>query len=118
MKTRKTKVILTHTYTKRCTYGNVYHAVEVENVKNGKSFTVHAPSLGNVEHILHDAFGDWEKAGIRVYQNCTNSARTSSLPEETAQGLNPCRFEDGKPYKGSWKEELNKIGFRLPKKAA
>ena len=118
MKTRTTKVILTHTYTKRCTYGNVYHAVEVENVKNGKSFTVHAPSLGNVEHILHDAFGDWEKAGIQVFENCTNSARYSSLPEETAQGLNPCRFEDGKPYKGSWKKELNKIGFRLPKKAA
>ena len=118
MKTRKTKVLLTHTYTKRCTYGNVYHAVEVENVKNGKSFTVHAPSLGNVEGILHDAFGGWNQAGIRSFSNCTDSARTSSLPDETAGFLNPCSFEDGKPYTGSWKKELNKIGFRLPKKLA
>jgi len=118
MNTRKTKVILTHTYTKRCTYGNVYHSVEVENVNTGKSFTVNAPSLGNVEHILHDAFGSWENAGICVHENCTNSARISSLPEETAEGLNPCCFEDGKPYRGSWKKELNKIGFRLPKKVA
>ena len=115
---RQTKVILTHTYTKRCTYGNVYHAVEIENVKNGDSFTVHAPSLGNVEGILRDAFGGWGEAGIRVFEKCTDSTRTSSLPAETAQGLNPCRFEDGEPYKGSWNNELNKIGFRLPKKTA
>ena len=115
---RKTKVILNHAFTKRCMYGNVYHAVTVENVRTGKSFTVHAPSLGNVEGILHDAFGGWEQAGIRSFSSCTGSARTSSLPEETAKGLNPCQFEDGKPYRGSWKKELNRIGFRLPKKTA
>jgi len=114
----KTKIILTHTYTKCCTYGNVYHAVRIENASNGKSFTVHTPSLSNVEGILHDAFGGWEAKGIRSFSNCTGSARYSSLPDETAQGLNPCSFEDGKPYAGSWKKELNKIGFRLPRKTA
>jgi hypothetical protein len=113
----KTKTILTHYYTKRCTYGNVYHAVRIENASNGKSFTVYTPSLGNVEGILQDAFGGWEAAGIRSFSSCTGSARYGSLPVETAPGLNPCSFEDGKPYKGSWKTELNKIGFRLPKKS-
>ena len=113
----KTKTILEHIYTKCDLYGNVYHSVRIENVRTGKSFTVHTPSLGNVRGILHDAFGDWNAAGLREFSRCTDSARTSSLPEETANGLNPCSFEDGKPYKGSWKRELNRIGFRLPKKA-
>lgn len=113
-----TKVMLNHTYTKRDVYGNVYHAVEVENPRNGKSFIVHTPSLGNVEGILHDAFGSWEAAGIRSISTCTGSARCSSLPGANTEGMVPCcSFSDSTAsYKGSWKKELNKIGFRLPKK--
>lgn len=107
---RTTKTLLTHTYTKRDINGNVYHAVQVENIKNGKSFTVHAPSLGNVGGILNTAFGGWDKAGIRSISNCTGSARLSSLPDENVPHLNPCKFTS------DWKRELNKIGFRLPRK--
>ncbi len=116
MKNTPTKLILTHYYTKRCTYGNVYHVVRVENVKNGKSFLADTPSLSNVTSILFDAFGkDWEKCKYIVSEQCTNSARISSLPESLF--LDPCNFEDRKDsvYKLSWKKELNKIGFRLPK---
>ena len=114
MKTTQTKLILTHYFTKRDLYGNVYHAVQVENVKNGKSFIVSTPSLSNFTHILYDAFGGWENCRYIVSEKPTGSARSSSLP--ACRGyLNPCRFQDGKPYKGSWKKELNKIGFRLPK---
>jgi len=105
---RNTKTLLTHTYTKRDIYGNIYHAVEIENLKNGKSFTVHAPSLSNVEGILNKAFGGWDKAGLRSVSTCTASARLSSLPDETVPCMNKCQFTDG------WKRELNKIGFRLP----
>jgi hypothetical protein len=110
----KYKLILTHHYTKRDVYGNVCHAVRVENIKNGKSFTASTPSLGNVEHILCDAFGGWDESRAVIVDTCTGSARSSSLPE--GLHLNPCSFEDGKPYKLSWRKELNKIGFRLPKK--
>lgn len=116
MKTRQTKLHLAHHFTKRDIYGNVYHAVRIENIKNGKSFTVSTPSLSNVTSILYDAFGDWENCGYIVSERPTGSARISSLPEASHE-LNPCRFEDGKPYKGSWKKELNAIGFRLPAKA-
>ena len=119
MKTTPTKLILTHYFTKRCTYGNVYHVVRVENAKNGKSFLVDTPSLSNVTNILFNAFGkDWDKCKYIVSEQCTNSARCSSLPE--GLHLDPCRFEDrkGSPYKLSWKKELNKIGFRLPKPSA
>ena len=107
---RTTKTLLTHTHTKRDIYGNVYHAVQVENIKNGKSFTVHTPSLGNVEGILNTAFGGWDKAGIRSVTTCTGLIRISSLPDENAPNLNPCKFTP------EWKRELNKIGFRLPRK--
>lgn len=108
---RNTKTLLTHTHTKRDIYGNIYHAVQVENIKNGKSFTVHTPSLGNVEGILNKAFGGWDKAGIRSVTTCTGSARLSSLPSQTvANYLNSYHFND------DWKRELNKIGFRLPRK--
>ena len=106
----KTKTLLTHTYTKRCTYGNVYHAVQIENPRNGKSFTVHAPCLSNIENILNKAFGGWDKADIRSFSNCTGSARIASLPDETASYMNECKFTD------DWKRELNNIGFRLPSK--
>lgn len=111
----KTKILLTHHFTKRCTYGNVYHAVTVENIRNGKSFTVSTPSLGNVTGILYDAFGGWDKCGHIVSEAPTGSTKSSSLPV-AKNDLNPCRFEDQKSYKGSWKKELNAIGFRLPKK--
>jgi len=108
---RTTKTLLTHTHTKRDIYGNVYHAVQVENIKNGKSFTAHAPSLENVEGILKKAFGGWDKVGLRSVSMCTGSARVSSLPDEnTSKHLNPCQFTP------DWKRELNKIGFRLPRK--
>jgi len=107
---RNSKTLLTHTYTKRDIYGNVYHAIKIENIRNGKSFTVHAPSLSNVEGILHKAFGGWDKAGIRSFSTCTGSARLSSLPDETVPHMNGCQFTD------DWKRELNKIGFRLPRK--
>ena len=114
-KTMKIKIHLTHYYTKRDVYGNVYHAVEIQNLANGKSFKVHTPSLGNVTGIIYDAFGgDCEKCRSITSEVCTGSARTNSLPE-ARQDLNPCSFEDGGPYKGSWKKELNKIGFRLPR---
>lgn len=111
------KLHITHHFTKRCTYGNVYHVVEIENLRNGKSFKASVPSLGNVTSILYDAFGGWDKCGYIVSEAPTGSARLSSLPV-ALNDLNPCRFEDGAPYKGSWKKELNAIGFRLPKKAA
>ena len=110
------KLILTHHYTNRCMYGNVYHAVTVENIKNGKEFTVHTPSLGNVQGILHDAFGGWAKCESVIVTAPTGSTRSSSLPEETVEGfLDQCRFTDEKHpvYTGSWRKELNKIGFRL-----
>ena len=111
------KIHLTHYFTKRCTYGNVYHVVEIQNLANGASFRVHAPSLSNVTGILFDAFGrDWDKCRYITSEVCTGSARTSSLPE-AQQDLNPCSFKDGAPYKGSWKKALNAIGFRLPKAA-
>jgi hypothetical protein len=96
-------------------YGNVYHAVRINNIKNGESFTVETPSLGNVTGILCDAFDGWENCQYIVSEAPTGSARVSSLPERIYD-LNPCGFEDRKPYAGSWKKELNKIGFRLPKK--
>lgn len=105
-----TKTLLTHTYTKRCINGNVYHAVQIENLRNGKSFTVHAPCLSNVEGILKEAFGGWDKAGIRSVSICTGSARLLSLPWQTVPYMNECQFTD------DWKRELNKIGFRLPRK--
>ena len=109
------KAILSHHFTKRDTYGNVYHAVTIESIRTGRSFTVHTPSLSNVTHILHDAFGGWDKIPYHVSECPTGSARSSSLPPATCD-LNPCSFRDGAPYKGSWKKELNKIGFRLPAK--
>jgi len=115
------KLILTHHYTNRDIYGNVYHAVTVENIKNGKSFTVHTPSLGNVKGILHDAFGGWDKCPSVDVPAPTGSARPSSLPNETVEGfLDQCHFSDDKHhvYTGSWRKELNKIGFRLPKNKA
>lgn len=105
-----TKTLLTHTYTKRNWNYIVYHAVQVENLRNGKSFTVHAPCLSNVEGILREAFGGWDKAGMRSVSTCTGSARLSSLPEQTVPYMNKCQFTD------DWKRELNKIGFRLPRK--
>lgn len=117
MTNTKMKMLLTHHFTKRDTYGNVYHVVTITNLRTGKSFMVGTPSLGNVTGILYDAFGGWDKMGHIVSESPTGSARISSLPL-AIKDLNPCRFEDGKPYKGSWKKELNKIGFRLPKKAA
>jgi hypothetical protein len=114
MKTPQIKILLAHHFTKRDIYGNVYHVMEIENLKNGKSFMVSTPSLSNVTHILFDAFGSWENCRYIVSERPTGSARLSSLPN-AMNVLNPCRFEDGKPYKGSWKKELNKIGFRLPK---
>jgi hypothetical protein len=107
---RKIKTLLTHTHTKRDIYGNVYHAVQVENIKNGKSFTVHTPNLGNVEGILNKAFGGWDKAGLRSVTTCTGSSLLASLPDENAPHLNPCKFTS------DWKRELNKIGFHLPRK--
>lgn len=110
------KLLLTHYYTKRCTYGNVYHVVNVQNLRTGKSFNVDTPSLSNVTSILYDAFGGWENMPYIVSEVCTGSARTSSLPE--GLHLDPCRYDAGKlagPYKVSWKKELNKIGFRFPK---
>lgn len=106
----KTKTLLTHTHTKRDTYGNVYHAVQIENLRNGKTFTVHAPSLSNVERILKQAFGGWDKAGIRSISTCTGSVRILSLPWQTVPYVDECQFTD------DWKRELNKIGFRLPRK--
>lgn len=114
MKT-KIKLHLTHYYTKRCLYGNVYHVVVVENIRNAKSFCVSTPSLGNILSILHDAFGGHENCGHIVSEISTNSARSSSLPSATCD-LNPCSFEDEGNYKASWRKELTKIGFRLPKK--
>lgn len=112
------KLILTHHYTNRCAYGNVYHAVTVENIRNGKSFTVHTPSLGNVEVILNEAFGGWDKCEAVTIPAPTGSSRLSSLPSETVCGvLDTGRFSDKKHhfYTGSWRKELNKIGFRLPR---
>jgi hypothetical protein len=110
----KIKLHLTHHFTKRCMYGNVYHVVTIENIRTGKSFSVSTPSLSNVTGILCDAFGGWDKAGYIVSECPTGSARFSSLPSASGD-LNPCAFEAGKPYKGSWRKELNAIGFRLPK---
>ena len=110
----KIKLHLTHHFTKRCMYGNVYHVVTIQSIRTGKSFSVSTPSLGNVTGILRDAFGGWDKAGYIVSEAPTGSARHSSLPD-SSHDLNPCSFEDGSPYKGSWKKELTKIGFRLPK---
>jgi hypothetical protein len=110
------KIHLTHHFTKPDLYGNTYHAVTIQNLRTGRSFTVSTPSLGNVTHILYDAFGGWENCRYIVSERPTGSSRIKSLPD-ASHDLNPCRFEDGKPYKGSWKKELNKIGFRLPLKA-
>ena len=110
----KIKLHLTHYFTKRDLYGNVYHAVEVRNLRTGKSFMVSTPSLGNIKSILYDAFGGWENSQHIVSESPTGSARVKSLPDAN-HDLNPCSFKDGKPYSGSWKKELNKIGFRLPR---
>ena len=112
------KIHLTHFFTKRDIYGNVYHVVEIQNLANGKSFKVRTPSLSNITSILYDAFGGgWDNCRYIVSERCTDSARISSLPDALGD-LNPCSFEDSAPYKGSWKKELNKIGFRLPKAKA
>lgn len=105
-------MILTHHFTKRCTYGNVYHAVTIENIRTGKSFTVSTPSLSNVTHILYDAFGGWENMGHIVSEAPTGSARFSSLPK-SKHNLNPCSFKDGKPYKGSWKKRIECNRFQV-----
>jgi hypothetical protein len=110
----KTKLLLTHHFAKRDIYGNVYHVVTIENIRTGKSFNVSTPCLSNVKSILYDAFGGWDKCRYIVSEAPTGSARISSLPS-AIEDLNPCRFEDGKHYKGSWKKELNRIGFRFPK---
>ena len=109
-----TKLHLTHHFTKRDIYGNVYHVVTVASIRTGKSFTVSTPSLGNITSILCDAFGGWDKCRYIVSESPTGSARYSSLPE-ASNDLNPCSFKDGAPYEGSWRKELNKIGFRLPR---
>lgn len=111
------KLHLQHYYTKRDMYGNVYHAVRVVNIKNGKGFLISTPSLGNVTGILHDAFKGWQNCQYIISEVPTNSVRLSSLPAGRIENLNPCGFDDCKPYKGSWKRELNKIGFKLPRKA-
>ena len=114
MKTTPKKLHLTHFYTKRCVYGNVYHAVCVESLRTGKSFIVHTPSLGNVTGILCDAFGGWDKVGYIVSEAPTGSARSSSLPDATVD-LNPCSYGNQGPYKASWRKELTRLGFRLPR---
>jgi len=111
---KKIKLHLIHHFTKRCMYGNVYHVVTIENVRTGKFFTVSTPSLSNVTHILYDAFGGWENCGYIVSERPTGSARISSLPDAICD-LNPCSFENRGPYKASWRKELSKIGFKLPK---
>ena len=109
------KLHLVHYFTNRDINGSVYHAVRVRNIKNGKDFCAEVPCLSNATNILRKAFGGWENCQYIVSEVPTNSTRISSLPERMFD-LNPCSFEDGKPYAGSWKRELNKIGFRLPGK--
>ena len=100
------KVILKEKYTKRDIYGNVYHTVTITNVRTNKHFTTQTPSLSNVVGILN-------RSGITNWNNlytssaCTGSARISSLP--THLNLNCCNFDK------AWKQELNKIGFRIRK---
>ncbi|MEK9983463.1 MAG: hypothetical protein VW879_01860 [Opitutae bacterium] len=106
----KTNTLLTHTYTKRDIYGSVYHSVRVENPRNGKSFAVDAAGLEDVEGKLKEAFGGWDRARIQSTSTCTGSARISSLPAQDV--TNYFNYDD---YT-NWKRELNKIGFRLPRK--
>jgi len=110
------KLHLVHYFTNADTYGNVYHAVRINNIKNGLGFLVEVPCLSNVTNILCEAFNGWENCQYIISKIPTNSASYTSLPEDRLFNLNPCEFRDGKPYKGSWKRELNKIGFRLPRK--
>lgn len=100
----KVKIHVQHTYTKRDTYGNVYHAVKVTNVKNGNSFTADAVSLSNVTSILGRAFGAYTSDFAIISEECTGSARTSSLPK--SEYLDQCR------YKNDWKKALNAVGLR------
>ncbi len=101
----KYKALLHHTWTKRDMYGNVYHTVRVTNPKNGKSFTTKTPSMSNVESILYTAFPPMSGYPYYATNECTGSARLSSLPEHIY--LSQCHFDDG------WKKALNKIGYRL-----
>ena len=113
---KNVKLHLQHYFTNPDIYGNIYHTVRISNIKNGKGFLVEVPCLSNVTGILCEAFGGWENCQYIVSEVPTKSARYSSLPKDRLLNLNPCGFEDIKPYKGSWKRELNKIGFRLPRK--
>lgn len=100
------KIILEETYTKRDYSGNVYHTVKVINTKNYESFTTETPSMSNVTGIIRKALKlEWNE--IYEVSKCTDSTRTSSLPEHL--NLNSCHFEKG------WKKELNKIGLRIKK---
>lgn len=114
----KIKVLVTHQHTEPDMYGNVYHATTIQATRTGKSFTAYMPCLGNVEYTLLEAFQarTLSDAGIWTISRSTGSKRASSLPEETARGLNPCAFADSKAYPLSWKKELNKIGLRLPRR--
>lgn len=99
------KALLHEYYTKRCIYGNVYHAVKVTNPKTGASFITETPSLGNVRHILNDIFG--RPTEYYETESCTGSARLSSLP--TMIYLNNCHESK------EWRKALRGIGYRLPK---
>lgn len=104
------KVLLHEYYTKRDTYGNVYHTVRVTNPKTEKTFFTSTPSISNITHILNELFPTWNKTGKSPYyitQNCMVSTRLSSLPNSIY--LACCHPDD------KWKEALRKIGYRLPK---
>lgn len=97
------KLLINHYYTKRCTYGNVYHVCQIKNLRTNKSFSVSTPSIGNVEHILRDAGFSFEN--IESTDICTNSARTSSLPN--SEYFNSCQ------YTKEWAKALRSIGFKV-----
>lgn len=102
------KFILKEKYTKRDVNGNVYKTVTITNTKNYKSFTVNTPDIGNVVGILTRVF-ELKYNELYKVSICTGSSRISSLPDNIY--LPYCRFDK------NWKEQLNKIGVRVPKNA-
>jgi len=102
----KKNLILVHTvYTKHDTYGNIYHRCKVTHPQTGRSFVTGNLPSGNLDYILRDAFGGWESVNIYNTSECTGSARTSSLPTETTDFYEPCRFTK------EWARELRKVGY-------
>lgn len=98
----KIKALIHITATKPDLYGNTYRRGHITNTRTGKSTPgFKANSTGNVSNIFRQLTGA-EYGEYSTSEDCTGSARLSSLPD--GEYVRPADLA----------RELRKIGFAIP----